>query len=120
MVDTLVLPTGPELLYRKQHSKQVLDSPDSNLPPSPGYWPPALRALCHPGCPSRTPQAKHPDDSLISLNRKEAQEEDTRLTSGSPDMEVTEVLTGPAESSPGEAIGRSPGKGPESSSRHRL
>uniref|UniRef100_A0A8C4YD14 Uncharacterized protein n=1 Tax=Gopherus evgoodei TaxID=1825980 RepID=A0A8C4YD14_9SAUR len=31
----LALPEGPELLDRKQRSKQVLDSPDSNLLPSP-------------------------------------------------------------------------------------
>ncbi|CAM2107080.1 unnamed protein product [Caretta caretta] len=38
MVGTLVLPEGPELLDRKRHREQVLDSPDSNLPPSPSHW----------------------------------------------------------------------------------
>ncbi|CAM4562813.1 unnamed protein product [Caretta caretta] len=38
MMGTLSLPEGPELLDRKQRGERVLDSPESNLPPSPSHW----------------------------------------------------------------------------------
>ncbi|CAM2114546.1 unnamed protein product [Caretta caretta] len=54
MVGTLALPEGPELLDRKQCSKQVLNSPNSDLPPSHWLLPPVLSMLRPPGCPSQT------------------------------------------------------------------
>ncbi|EMP41314.1 hypothetical protein UY3_01415 [Chelonia mydas] len=56
LVGTLALPEGLELLDRKQRSKQVLESPDSDLPPS--HWLLAPSTLCPLGCPSRTPPGR--------------------------------------------------------------
>lgn len=50
-----VLPEGPELLDRKQHGKQVLNSPLSGLLPSPSYWLPAPSALRFLDCPRWMP-----------------------------------------------------------------